>query len=304
VNGATVIRVPDWVERPLGRYYMYFANHVGEFIRLAYADAPEGPWRVHEPGVLHVRDTAFFRPQPDPETARTNFYTHVASPEVFIDHDRRRIVMWFHGWWTDGQRWPADPVAARQWATANRYGQFTQGAESTDGLRFETRAPIVRQSYLRVFRRDGYYHAMSRLGQLSRARDPFGPFELGPGAFRESPYAGRVRHVGLLARGSTLFVFFTAIGDAPERVMLSTIDMTADWMTWRASTPVDVLAPETSYECAGLPDAPSQAGDIDVPARQIRDPFVFEDGRRVLLYYAVCGEQGIAAAEVSGLEER
>ena len=38
VNGPTVIRVPDWVPNPLGRYYMYFANHMGEFIRLAYAD--------------------------------------------------------------------------------------------------------------------------------------------------------------------------------------------------------------------------------------------------------------------------
>src|SRR4051795_5349577 len=66
VNGPTVIRVPAWVEHPLGRYYMYFANHIGDFIRLAYADAITGPWRVYEPGVLHVRDTAFFRPQPDP----------------------------------------------------------------------------------------------------------------------------------------------------------------------------------------------------------------------------------------------
>jgi hypothetical protein len=61
VNSPTVIRVPDWVGRPLGRYYMYFANHKGEFIHLAYADAVTGPWKVFEPGVLHVRDTAFFR---------------------------------------------------------------------------------------------------------------------------------------------------------------------------------------------------------------------------------------------------
>ena len=65
VNGPTVIRVPDWVQRPLGRYYMYFANHMGEFIRFAYADAITGPWKIHEPGVMHVRDTAMFRPQPD-----------------------------------------------------------------------------------------------------------------------------------------------------------------------------------------------------------------------------------------------
>ena len=85
VNGPTVIRVPEWIGRPLGRYYMYFANHMGTFIRLAYADAPTGPWHIYEPGVLHVRDTAFFRPQPDPTETLADFYTHVASPEVFID---------------------------------------------------------------------------------------------------------------------------------------------------------------------------------------------------------------------------
>jgi hypothetical protein len=30
VNGPSVIRVPDWVQRPLGRYYMYFAHHMGD----------------------------------------------------------------------------------------------------------------------------------------------------------------------------------------------------------------------------------------------------------------------------------
>ena len=39
INGPSIVRVPDWVERPLGRYYMYFAHHMGAFIRLAYADA-------------------------------------------------------------------------------------------------------------------------------------------------------------------------------------------------------------------------------------------------------------------------
>jgi hypothetical protein len=303
VNGATVIRVPDWVERPLGRYYMYFANHMGEFIRLAYANAVAGPWTIHEPGVLHVRDTAFFRPQPDPKEALADFYTHVASPEIFVDHERRRFVMWFHGWWTDGERWPADPAAARQWATANRYGQATQSATSTDGIEFTVRAPITRQTYLRAFQHDGHFYGMSRAGQLSRAVDPLTAFEAGPNPFRDGPYARRIRHVALLRRGQALYVFFTAIGDAPERVLLATIDLAGDWESWRASAPVDVLAPEAPYECADLPNAPSEAGDIAVPARQIRDPFIFEDEGRVFLFYSTCGEQGIAAAELTGIPQ-
>ena len=299
VNGATVIRVPDWIERPLGRYYMYFANHMGDFIRLAYANDPAGPWRIHEPGVLHVRDTAFYRPQPDPVETLEDFYTHVASPEIYVDHARKQFVLWVHGWYTNGERWPADPKAAAAWASARSYGQFTQAASSSDGLHFAVTPAISRTSYLRVFKRDGYFYGVSRLGRLSRARDPFGAFELGNGLFRDGPYAGRVRHVALVVDGDRLDLYFTAIGDAPERVMHATVDLSGDWTGWRASAATDVLAPEAAYECADLPNAPSLGGDVEVPVRQIRDPFVLNDNGRQILYYSYCGEQGIAAAEIS-----
>ena len=29
INGPSVISVPDWVENPLGKYYLYFAHHRG-----------------------------------------------------------------------------------------------------------------------------------------------------------------------------------------------------------------------------------------------------------------------------------
>jgi hypothetical protein len=299
VNGPAVIRVPEWVNRPLGRYYMYFANHMGEFIRLAYADAITGPWRVYAPGVLHVRDTAFFRPQPDPKETLADFYTHVASPEVFVDPARKRLVMWFHGWWTNGERWPPDPLKARAWAAQMGYGQFTQVAESSDGIHFEVRPPITKQSYLRVFQHGGYFYGLSRMGQLARAKDPLASFEIGPNPFRGTSYANRVRHVGLILRGSRLHVFFTAIGDAPERVLVSTIDLTSDWTAWRATPPVEVLQPETRYECADMAAAPSEAGDVDGRVRQIRDPFVLEEQGQVFLFYSTCGEQGIAAATIA-----
>ncbi len=298
VNGPTVIRIPDWVDRPLGRYYMYFANHMGTFIRLAYADAITGPWKVYEPGVLHVRDTAFFRPQPDPPETLADFYTHVASPEIFVDPARKRFVMWFHGWWTNGERWPSAPAEAEAWAELKGYAQLTQVAESVDGIHFEVRPAITRLNYLRVFQYRGYFYGLSRLGRLARSADPLTSFELGSNPFRDSPYANRVRHVALVKRGSRLHVFFTAIGDAPERVLASTIDLLPDWTAWRATPPVEVLQPETGYECVELPAAPSEPGDVQGKVRQIRDPFVFEEGGKAFLFYSTCGEQGIAAAEV------
>ena len=65
INGPTVIRVPPWVKRPLGRYYMYFAHHMGAFIRLAYADddIPLGNGRfLMEPMVL-ARLIQYLQPQ-------------------------------------------------------------------------------------------------------------------------------------------------------------------------------------------------------------------------------------------------
>jgi hypothetical protein len=300
VNGPTVIRVPAWLPNPLGTYYMYFANHMGDFIRLAYADRLTGPWRIYEPGVLHVRDTAFYREQPDPKEALADFYTHVASPEILVDDVSKQLTLWVHGWWTNGERWPARLADARAWSRQKGYGQFTQAAVSADGLRFSVRPSVTRTSYLRVFKRGSYYYGVSRLGTLSRSADRYGAFEIGPSLFRDgSGYAGRVRHVGLVVRGDRLHVFFTGIGDAPERVLLSTVEMAGDWTTWRASDPRDVIAPAAPYECADLPNVPSTSGDIDEPARQIRDPFVFEDAGRTYLFYSTCGEQGIAAAEIA-----
>ena len=300
VNGPSVIRVPSWVPHPLGRYYAYFGHHKGQFVRLAYADAITGPWKIYEPGVVPVSGTAFYRPQPDPPDGPTDqFYTHVASPEIYVDEARRRLVLWTHGWWTNNQRWPLGPADARAWARQNGYGQFTQSSESTDGLHFELRPAITKVSYLRVFTHDGHLYGMARLGQLLRSKDPLATFEIGPNPFAGGPYADRVRHVATILRGRTLHVFFTGIGDAPERVMLSTIDLTGDWQTWKASAPVELLRPEAPYECPGLPNIPSAAGEIEGPAQQLRDPAIFEEAGKTFLFYAICGEQGLAAAQLT-----
>jgi len=297
-NGPTVFQVPTWVQRPLGRYYMYFAHHSGQFIRLAYADSLRGPWKVHEPGILKVEDTAFFRPQPDPVDSPPGAYTHLASPEVFVDNDARRIILWVHGMWTEGQRWPERRVEATAWLRQRGYAQFTQVAESGDGLVFRAHPAITRQSYLRVFRHDGQFYGIARLGQLLRAKGPLDAFELGESPFRDTPYAGRVRHVALLEEAGPLHVFFSAIGEAPERILHTTIRLIGDWKEWRVGEITEVLTPQAPYECLSLPNEPSQVGEIDHPARQLRDPAVFREDGKTYLFYTFCGEQGIAGAEV------
>jgi hypothetical protein len=246
---------------------------------------------------MPVSKTAFYRSQPDPPNGPVDqFYTHVASPEIYVDEARKRLVMWTHGWWTDGQRWPLGAAEARAWARQNGYGQFTQSSESSDGLHFALQPAITKVSYLRVFPLDGYLYGMARLGQLLRSKDPLAAFETGLNPFAGGPYADRVRHVATLLRGRMLYVFFTGIGDAPERVLLSTIDLTGDWNSWKASPPVELLRPQAAYECPNLPNVPSAAGEIEGKAQQLRDPGVFEEAGKTYLFYSICGEQGLAAA--------
>jgi hypothetical protein len=59
VQGPSLIHVPPWVPDSLGRHYLYFADHKGDYIRLAYADSIEGPWRIHTPGSMQLADSRF-----------------------------------------------------------------------------------------------------------------------------------------------------------------------------------------------------------------------------------------------------
>ncbi len=260
INGPSLIRVPEWVERPLGRYYLYFAHHKGTYIRLAYADKLEGPWRVYEPGVLRLEDSFCIH--------------HVASPDVHIDHDSRRIRMYYHGPDETGR-------------------QISRVAVSEDGLDFTCFPEVLGVSYFRVFRWQDMHYALGMPGIFYRSRDGLRCFEQGPTLFTTN-----MRHSALRLSGSILLVFYSNVEDCPERILLSTIDLTPDWMNWRASEPVTVIQPKTGYEGADLPPEPSIRGWAPQRVRQLRDPAIYEEDGRTYLLYSIAGESGIAIAEL------
>jgi len=297
IQGPSMIRVPEWVEDPLGAYYLYFADHKGRYIRLAYADEPLGPWYVHPPGSLQIADSHFLTEPPEvsPDelerlrTARvgrgapishdllTEVTTpHIASPDVHVDDGNRRIVMYFHG---------LDGVSR----------QVTRVATSSDGIYFEARPDVLGRTYMRVFHYDGYTYAMSMPGQIYRSRHPLEGFEAGPLLFNRN-----MRHAALLQRGDTLFVFWTQVGHVPERILLSAIGLSGDWAGWAETPGVEVLRPERNWEGADAPLEPSVRSTAYGHVNQLRDPAIFEDvdSGRVFLLYAVAGESGIAIAEV------
>ena len=79
IQGPSLIRVPDWIEHRLGAYYLYFADHKGSYIRLAYADHLAGPWRVHPPGSLHLAQSGFLTaPPPSPPTSSRGSRRNIA----------------------------------------------------------------------------------------------------------------------------------------------------------------------------------------------------------------------------------
>ena len=301
IQGPSLIRVPDWVENALGAYYLYFADHKGHYIRLAYADEVLGPWTIHPPGSLRIADSHFLTEPPEvaPDVAARLRASqerrgvpmshdglfeattpHIASPDVHVDDASRRIVMYFHG---------LDDVST----------QVTRVATSPDGIRFEGRPERLGRTYLRAFRHDGHTYAMSMPGQFYRSRDPLGGFEEGPLLFNPS-----MRHAALLKRRDTLLVFWTEVGEVPERIKLSRIDLSGDWMTWQETPGVEVLRPELDWEGADAPLEPSVRSTAYGHVNQLRDPAIFEDAAsgHIFLLYAVAGESGIAIAEVH-LEE-
>jgi len=293
INGPSLIRVPDWVRDLMGKYYLYFADHKGTYIRLAYADNLLGPWHIHPPGSLQIADSYFLTAPPEVEPERaarlraqpTNrghdsfveaTTPHIASPDVHVDDENRRIVMYFHG-------------------LAGVSQQHSRVAISSDGIRFEARPEPLGRSYMRALQHDGYTYIMSMPGQFYRSRDPLSGFEEGPRLFNPD-----MRHAALLKRDETLFVFWTQVGEVPERIYLSTIDISGDWSTWAETPGVEVLRPEFDWEGADAPLEPSVRSTAYGHVNQLRDPAIIEDAEsgRVFLLYAVAGESGIAIAEV------
>lgn len=271
INGASVLRVPDWLPNPLGRYYCYFGHHKGAFIRLAFADHLHGPWKIYPPGTLHVD--------------QTRCSDHIASPDVHLDPLTRQVRLYFHG--------PLHPIPPDVEPNLEAAGQYSFVAHSSDGLRFEANREILGAPYFRVFVWQGMHYALGMPGIFYRSLDGIAGFERGPVLFSRN-----MRHTALQVSGSTLWVYYSNAGDRPERILRAAIDLHADWRDWQAGPPQEVLAPETAYEGADLPLAVSQRGWAEERLRELRDPCMYEEDGHTFLLYSIAGEAGIAAAEI------
>ncbi len=279
INGPSLIRVPSWVENPLGQYYLYFAHHVGAYIRMAYADDLTGPWKIYNPGTLRLEDSIC----KDIYGSIYADYKHMASPDIHVDSKSQQIRMYFHcPVYLSG---PEDDNAS--------YKQVTLLATSSDGLNFKAASEPLGNSYFRVFQWAEHTYALGMPGVFYRSTDGLSGFEEGPTLFSED-----MRHSAVIIRDGKLLIFYTMVGDNPERILLTEIELHPDWMTWSTTDPVVVLEPKFDWEGANLPLEPSDRGFVTEPVRQLRDTAIFVEEGHTYLLYSVAGESGIAIAEL------
>lgn len=183
INGPSLIKVPDFVKNKLGKYYLYFANHLGKNIRMAYSNNLKGPWTLYEPGTLQLNDT-FCR-------------GHIASPDVHIEDNQ--IVMYYHGDIYDGQ--------------------YTMKAISNNGINFTTDNNKLGLFYFRAFDYLGETYAIAKNKNIDgiiykKENEKFIPlFNL----------IDNIRHSAVYVDENTLYIFYSKVGEAPESLYICVI---------------------------------------------------------------------------------
>lgn len=314
INGPSLIRVPDWIDQPLGQYYLYFAHHKGQFLRLAYADSLQGPWTMHDQEILPLAVSGMAtEAAPAIGLSKLNEYVswselvalfkiggdakkaweernkqkmkssppttpHIASPEVIIDEIKKEIRLYYHG-------------------VAEGNLQLAKVALSKDGLEFKPTTGFIGAPYLRVFSKKNYTYTLGMPGFLYRSANGLDNFKVR----KRWLFGTNVRHSSLLQEGNMLYIFFTKVGDAPERILYSQMDISSDdWNDWKVSPPKELLRPELEWEGANLDKVPSMRGEMGVQVNQLRDPDIFKDADgQLYLLYTGAGEQAIGIARLS-----
>jgi len=313
INGPSLIKVPDWIDDKLGKYYCYFAHHKGEFIRLAYADTLTGPWTMHDEEIMplhkaglataatpalgiselksHLKWTELFamievgRKAKKAHEERTKQQMkssppttpHVASPEIFIDEKNKQIRLYYHG-------------------VKKGNLQMSKVALSDDGLNFQPTSEIIGLPYMRIFQHQNEFFGFAMPGFFYRSKDGLNGFKVR----NQWLFDTDVRHSAIYKKENDLYLFFSKVGDVPEQILYTKVDISsADWNDWVAEPVRSLLKPTLDWEGANESLIPSSRGEMGVKVNQLRDPAIFEEDGQLYLLYTGAGEQAIGIAKLS-----
>ena len=176
----SVVRLPDWLDaadraHPSARYYMYWGNHTGDFIRMKWAASLNGTWTdydVNAGAIKGVFDVGGNDPM-------RNDYDHVSAPDVIIDDANQRFVMYFHGQREASN--PAPRVHERFVATSGTglnfndpvsgNGESGHGPVEVTDLTNEglTRDVWIGDEYMKVFQKNGRFYGVGKRGAINAA---------------------------------------------------------------------------------------------------------------------------------------
>ena len=122
------IKVPDWKIKKLGKYYLYFADHRGKFIKMAYSNNISKDWKIYKKKILKVNQFKDAK-------------HHIASPEIYLDKKRKIFYMLTHSY-----------------SKKIKKGQWTYLSSSVNGITFNKvyNVPLA-PFYLRIFKHKNYF---------------------------------------------------------------------------------------------------------------------------------------------------
>ena len=108
---------------------------------------------------------------------------------------------------------------------------------------------------------------------------------------------GSIRHASLIYYMDFLIMFYTKIGDSPERIYAAKVAK-GDKGLWLTSNELEITRPELNFEGVNLDIEVSVSGPSLRKENALRDPYVMRDGEEYFLFYACGGESGIAVGKL------
>jgi hypothetical protein len=279
-SGCTFFVNPGYLDsRFYNQYVLYFAHHSGNFIRVATSKNIYGDWTFPNLEILKIENF-------------NEIHDHIASPEVFLDQESKTLNLFFHS------RVPG----SRE--------QQTFLATSKDGVSFDLKPMIsFLPFYLRVCVHNGGVFGVTKGGNffshigsdfsngwryLDNIDSPGLEFE----KFNYFNENGNMRHLHIVSHKETLLVFYTRIGDAPERIYAKSLKVHPDNSHLEISEEIEVMRPQIAFECQTASITKSQPGLSETFELAFRDPFVFTENELNLLFYSYGGESGIAVCQI------
>lgn len=272
-----LIKTPSWIKNKLGKYYLYFADHRGKFIKLLYSNHLDRDWKFLNKKILNINSIS-----------KLDAHNHIASPEIYINNKEKKIYMFTHS------------------HSRSKVGQWTYLSLSKDGINFSRKfnKPLA-PFYFRFFNHKKYYYGIVKGGDLWRSKNIDAVYKKCQNLLTQKKTKttlhnknGSIRHLSILKKKNYLHCVFSKIGDKPEKIYYTKVFLSKNYLNWKFKKIKEILRPTFPYEGSNLKLKRSKPGDAPEPENALRDPYLFIDGKKTYMIYCVKGEKNFALCQI------